>query len=239
MDLVGPCRVGTANIPTGQALLSGAGIAYMVGIPRRRAFFCGRLAAEFSMHRSTFSSAFKTGAFYLPSKASMVFNILINLALYALFTIVCFGAASPPSWLVEPVNKRVADSSAARRLPPALKRVMTVKKMAGTEVVAVCFCGAAKTISVGIPLADAMWAEHDDLTKSMVQVPVLLYTTEQVFVAQFLTIFFRWWLERHQNPPTDEELIVPGKPETASSGEPVLGRREDGTADNLSSEQRR
>ena len=163
----------------------------------------------------------------------MVFNILINLALYALFTVVCFGAASPPSWLVEPVNKRFVDSSAGRRLPSAIQRVMRVKKMARTEVVAVCFCGAAKTISVGIPLADAMWAEHDDLTKSLVQVPVLLYTTEQVFVAQFLTIFFRWWLERHQNPPTDEELIVPDKPDnniTANRGEPVLGRSEDAAA---------
>jgi sodium/bile acid cotransporter 7 len=64
------------------------------------------------------------------------------------------------------------------------------------ETIAVCFCGAAKTTSVGIPLVTAMWAESDDLTRAYIQIPVLLYTIEQVFVAQLVVYFFKWYLRR-------------------------------------------
>jgi solute carrier family 10 (sodium/bile acid cotransporter), member 7 len=63
-------------------------------------------------------------------------------------------------------------------------------------VVAVCFCGAAKTTSLGIPLITAMWSQLDNRTISSIQVPVLLYTMEQVFVAQFFTIFMKHWLQK-------------------------------------------
>ncbi|KAK8022153.1 hypothetical protein PG993_012920 [Apiospora rasikravindrae] len=154
---------------------------------------------------STFSGAFKTGAFYLPSKSSIAFNIVINLVLYAVFTVVCFYAAYPPQVLTRNLNNIGAESRLGLRLPQLMRRALTVKQIPKPEVIAVCFCGAAKTTSVGIPLAEAMWAQHDDLTKSLVQVPILLYTTEQVFVAQFLTIFFRWWLERGNKPPGSEQ----------------------------------
>ncbi|KAK8007502.1 phosphoglucomutase/phosphomannomutase [Apiospora arundinis] len=167
---------------------------------------------------STFSGAFKTGAFYLPSKSSIAINIVLNLVLYAMFTVICFFAAYPPQVLTRNVNKNGAESELGRRrLPSMLRRALTVKRLPKVEVIAVCFCGAAKTTSVGIPLADAMWAEHDNLTKSLVQVPILLYTTEQVFVAQFLTIFFQWWSERGDKAHGDEECTVVAQHEASSS----------------------
>ncbi|KAK8848815.1 sodium bile acid cotransporter [Apiospora arundinis] len=166
---------------------------------------------------STFSGAFKTGAFYLPSKSSIAINIVLNLVLYAVFTVICFFAAYPPQVLTRNVNKNGAESEVGRRLPSMLRRALTVKRLPKVEVIAVCFCGAAKTTSVGIPLADAMWAEHDNLTKSLVQVPILLYTTEQVFVAQFLTIFFQWWSERGDKAHGDEECTVVAQHEASSS----------------------
>ncbi|KAK8057733.1 hypothetical protein PG996_011670 [Apiospora saccharicola] len=165
---------------------------------------------------STFSGAFKTGAFYLPSKSSIVFNIVMNLVLYAVFTVICFYAAYPPQLLTRNINKIGAESELGLRLPQIMRRALTVKQLPKVEVIAVCFCGAAKTTSVGIPLAEAMWAQHNDLTKSLVQVPILLYTTEQVFVAQFLTIFFRWWLERGNKPPGNEQCATDAAPREVS-----------------------
>ncbi|GAW26041.1 putative sodium bile acid cotransporter [Rosellinia necatrix] len=52
-----------------------------------------------------------------------------------------------------------------------------------------------------------MWSKLDNFTISSIQVPVLLYTVEQVFVAQFLTIFFKWWLQRSEKQATDEESL--------------------------------
>ncbi|KAI1128564.1 sodium bile acid symporter [Nemania abortiva] len=154
---------------------------------------------------STFSGAFETGAFTKLPKSSVIFNVFINVAEYLLFTVICYYIAFPPRPVVRVVNEYIADSRVGSRLPSMLRRAVTAKRMPRELVVAVCFCGAAKTTSVGIPLAAAMWSQLDNFTISSIQVPVLLYTVEQVFVAQFLTIFFKWWLQRSKKHATDAE----------------------------------
>ncbi|ORY63543.1 sodium bile acid symporter family protein [Pseudomassariella vexata] len=161
---------------------------------------------------STFSGAFNTGGLYQLSKGSVVFNVIMNLFLYALYTLVCFYAAAPPGFVARPVNNHVADSKWTARLPAIVRRGITIRRLSKEQVVAVCFCGAAKTQALGIPLADAMWSQHTDRVKSLIQIPVLLYTMEQVFVAQFLTILFRWWLERGKKREVDGNSIVSEQP---------------------------
>lgn len=129
---------------------------------------------------TTFSGAFETGALYKVSKSSVVFNVFMNVALYLVYTVVCFFAARPPTFLAAQINPHVADSKAASHLPAVLRRAITVKKMPRHQTIAVCFCGAAKTTSLGIPLVTAMWNSADDLTRAFIQIPVLLYTIEQV-----------------------------------------------------------
>lgn len=68
--------------------------------------------------------------------------------------------------------------------------------MSPEETIAVCFCGAAKSTALGIPLLYAMWAPLDLLTKAKTSVPVLLYTTEQICVAHFFVQLFRRWHAR-------------------------------------------
>ncbi|KAG7121550.1 Solute carrier RCH1 like protein [Verticillium longisporum] len=148
---------------------------------------------------TTFSGAFHTGALQDTPPASIIFTVFMNLALYALFTVLCFVAARPPLALARPVNARVADG---RFCPRFLRRALRMRRMPRDQTVAVCFCGAAKTTSLGIPLVAAMWRDADDLTVALVQVPLLLYTIEQVFVAQGLVYFFRWYLDR---PPAEGE----------------------------------
>ncbi|KAL7789944.1 SBF-like CPA transporter family domain-containing protein [Trichoderma ceciliae] len=143
---------------------------------------------------TTFSGAFGTGALYKLSKADIIFNVFINIGLYIIFTLICFYLARPPLFLAKYVNPHVAES----RLPERLKRIAFVKKMSKEQTIAVCFCGAAKTTSLGIPLVTAMWKQADDLTRAFITIPVLLYTIEQVFMAQVLVYFFRWYLRRGQ-----------------------------------------
>ncbi|KAH8653371.1 sodium bile acid symporter [Xylariales sp. PMI_506] len=157
---------------------------------------------------STFSGAFKTGALYELPKSSVIFNVLMNLAMYGVFTVICYYAAYPPDVLINFVNSHVAESKLGNKLPAIVRRALTVKKMPKEQVVAVCLCGAAKTQALGIPLADAMWAQHSNLTVSLIQIPILLYTMEQVFTAQFLTILFRWWLNRDKKGESDEESEI-------------------------------
>lgn len=78
------------------------------------------------------------------------------------------------------VNPRVGESTLAGRLPASLRRALTLRRLPKEQTIAVCFCGAAKTTGLGIPLVTAMWASSDDLTRAYIQIPVLLYTIEQV-----------------------------------------------------------
>ncbi|KAI1752420.1 sodium bile acid symporter [Xylaria castorea] len=158
---------------------------------------------------STFSGAFETGALTKLPKSSILFNVFINVAEYLFFTIICYYIAYPPRMFTALLNACIAESKIGSRLPAMLRRAITVKRMPRELVVAVCFCGAAKTTSVGIPLAAAMWSKLDNFTISSIQVPVLLYTVEQVFIAQFLTIFFKRWLQRStcRKQATDVESL--------------------------------
>ncbi|KAI3399853.1 hypothetical protein diail_5364 [Diaporthe ilicicola] len=141
---------------------------------------------------STFSNAFKTGAIMKLPTASILFNVFMNVGLYALFTGVCFVAARPPHRLVVAFETRAAQ----RYMPRWVRAVVAPKQMSKEQTVAVCFCGAAKTTSVGIPLVTAMWHAKTDETQATLAIPVLLYTMEQVFLAQMLVYVFRHYLRR-------------------------------------------
>ncbi|KAH7349488.1 SBF-like CPA transporter family-domain-containing protein [Plectosphaerella cucumerina] len=157
---------------------------------------------------TTFSGAFQTGALTDTPTASIIFNVFMNLAIYILFTLICFFAARPPPWLSARINPLIADSHFATRfLPSLLRRFLRLRPLSRQETIAVCFCGAAKTTSLGIPLVSAMWRDADDLTVALLQVPVLLYTVEQVFIAQGVVYFFKWYLRRSSGKPDSESEI--------------------------------
>lgn len=138
-------------------------------------------------------------------KASIIFDIFMNIALYMVYTLFCFFMARPPAALIRAVNPHVRESKALERAPNFLKRAVTLKQMSKVQTIAVCFCGAAKTTSLGIPLSTAMWIHADNLTRAYIQIPVLLYTIEQVFLAQILVYFFKWYLRKDLKKDGEEQ----------------------------------
>lgn len=152
--------------------------------------------------------------------------MFINVATYMIFTVACFFIARPPPRVMEVVNRNVADSRLGRRLPAILRRMVTVKQMSKEQTVAICFCGAAKTTSLGIPLVSAMWKQADDLTRAYVQIPVLLYTIEQVFLAQMLVYFFKWYLRRDEKAAVADEETTARSSTTAPGSEPHISKEE-------------
>ncbi|CAG9972063.1 unnamed protein product [Clonostachys byssicola] len=157
---------------------------------------------------TTFSGAFETGALYQLSASSVLFNVFINIGLYLIFTIICFYSARPPLWLLRTVNPFLTESKLTRNLPSWLKRIIALKRMSREQTVAVCFCGAAKTTSLGIPLVTAMWKDSDNLTRAYIQIPVLLYTIEQVFIAQILVFFLKRYVEKGRKADLEESDSV-------------------------------
>jgi solute carrier family 10 (sodium/bile acid cotransporter), member 7 len=145
---------------------------------------------------TTFSSAFATDSLEALSTQSVIFTVLFNIALYLFLTVVCFSLSRPPHFLQKGTwGKRIF-----RAMPPE-------------ETIAVCFCGPAKTTALGIPLLYAMYESMDLYTKSKTSIPVLLYTTEQIFVAHFMVYVLRWWrtrLERNSEKRDSESIAGDG-----------------------------
>ncbi|KAL4780166.1 putative sodium bile acid cotransporter [Aspergillus varians] len=129
----------------------------------------------------TFSSCFATRALQDLSTESVIFVVLFNIALYVFLTAVCFSLSRPAQSLCDRAT---------------FGRWQILKQMPPEETIAVCFCGPAKSTALGIPLLYAMWTPVNLFVKAKTSVPVLLYTTEQMFVAHFFVHAFRWWKRR-------------------------------------------
>jgi solute carrier family 10 (sodium/bile acid cotransporter), member 7 len=47
-------------------------------------------------------------------------------------------------------------------------------------------------------MVSAMWRDSDQLKVDLIEIPVVLYTTEQIFLAQALVYFFRRWERKEE-----------------------------------------
>lgn len=139
--------------------------------------------------RTTFSSCFATGALQGLTKESIIFVVLFNIALYVFLTGVCFCISRLPQSLC--TRTKWGRWQVLRQLPPE-------------ETIAVCFCGPAKSTALGIPLLYAMWTSVDLFVIAKTSVPVLLYTTEQLFVAHFFVHAFAWWKRKLERGKSSE-----------------------------------
>ncbi len=88
-------------------------------------------------------------------------------------------------------------------MSPKWKNII-LHQISKPETIAICFCGAAKTTGLGVPMVAAMWANSDPLVVDSIQIPVVLYTTEQIFCAQVFVYIFRRWVAK-DDPEVDEE----------------------------------
>ena len=169
---------------------------------------------------TTFSNAFASRALFLISHSSIIFNIFMNIAEYLVFTVFCYYFARPPGFVVSVVNKHTVDFEWFPKKPRILYRALALKRMSLYETIAVCYCGAAKSTTIGILLVEAMWMQSNELTRGYIQIPVLLYAIEQVFVAQTLVYFFRWLQRRaEREAEMDEEKDGSGGERGIASGQ--------------------
>ncbi|KMP09054.1 sodium/bile acid cotransporter 7 [Coccidioides immitis RMSCC 3703] len=126
-----------------------------------------------------FSTCFATQALESMTKETIILVVFFNIGLYLFLTAICYFLCRPPTFLMS--NRFI--SRIFRRLPPV-------------ETIAVCFCGPAKTTGLGIPMLYAMYKSNDVSLNARMSVPVILYTTEQIFSAHFMVHLFRAWLRK-------------------------------------------
>lgn len=129
--------------------------------------------------RSSFSTCFETSALQELSTQTVVLIVFFNIGIYLFWTIICFLLA---------------------RIPESVERHTKgiIRQFDKPETIAICFCGPAKTAGLGIPLVYAMWTEYSTEVKARMSVPMILYTTEQVFCAHILAHAFKRWVRREK-----------------------------------------
>ncbi|PGH02483.1 solute carrier family 10 (sodium/bile acid cotransporter), member 7 [Blastomyces parvus] len=162
---------------------------------------------------ASFSTCFATGALESLSHETIAFVTLFNVLFYISLTCVSFIIAYPPAALI-PTEKPTVTTNASSsttatttvvtskkaKLHSLLNAVLTrlIKQTPPLETIAICFCGPAKTTSLGIPMLYAMYPTIDLRLVAKLTVPVILYTTEQIFCAHFMVYLFKKWGERKQ-----------------------------------------
>ncbi|KAI5300947.1 hypothetical protein KEM55_003746 [Ascosphaera atra] len=175
---------------------------------------------------SSFSTCFSTGALEALSKQTIAFVCVINVVLYLFLTGVCFTFARPPNFmLARPVQHQNKAAQYAQKTHKAV-----LQKMPVGETIAICFCGPAKTTGLGIPMLYAMYQHNNMFDNARMSVPLILYTTQQIFAAHFMVHLFHRWSEkataREQGAaePNDEEAQ---RPQTESDSSTIIGSTHD------------
>lgn len=82
------------------------------------------------------------------------------------------------------------------------------RRVEKTETISICFCAPAKTQALGIPLIAAMYGSADDQTRALIQVPMILYTAEQILVGQALVWVFKRWLAQDREEDLEVSTIL-------------------------------
>lgn len=128
---------------------------------------------------SSFSNSFAAGAFEEVSHQSIIMICFLNVGLYLLFTVICFLLARCPF------------------LPKKFH-------FSRPDTVAICLCGAAKTVALGVPLINAQYYGNADKI-GLVSIALVLYQGEQILVAQLLVPVLKKWVETEIQQKKDLE----------------------------------
>jgi len=122
---------------------------------------------------TTFSTCFATGAFVDTPPQSIIMLVFLNIGLALLMILISVVVA---------------------------RRVKYIH-FSKQDTVALVYITVGKTPAIGIPLITAMYsatAGFDQQTRALLQIPMILYQIEQIFISQFSIPVFKRWIEKDQ-----------------------------------------
>lgn len=119
---------------------------------------------------SGFSTAFAKKSFDILPKKDLFLLILFNSCLYLLSSVLIFVLARIPIRFWE-YSKR--------------------------DTIAMIFCGATKTLAMGIPLINALFPqESNDQWIALISLPLIIYHVTQLILGSFQVILLKSWINR-------------------------------------------
>ncbi|KAG0252343.1 hypothetical protein BG011_007026 [Mortierella polycephala] len=103
-------------------------------------------------------------------------------------------------------NQRKNDASAFASVTEGLSLPRTavqrlVEPMSKQDTVAVLFCGATKSVAMGIPMIKILYSDSDGSAKAgLLATPLLIYHVEQLFSGAFMVGWLKKWVGRGERP---------------------------------------
>ncbi|KAI7900584.1 SBF-like CPA transporter family-domain-containing protein [Cokeromyces recurvatus] len=137
---------------------------------------------------SVFSDAVYSGSFSAVTPKDIIAVAIINAGLYIIFSLLSlFLARLPlPAWFSVPT-------------------IVKKWRYSREDTVAVMFCGATKTVAMGVPLINVLYQNGDPGTVGVLSTPLLLYHVEQLIFGNIEVELLKKWVKAGQKDQEKEE----------------------------------
>ncbi|ORZ16882.1 SBF-like CPA transporter family-domain-containing protein [Absidia repens] len=135
---------------------------------------------------SVFSDAVYSGSFSAVTAKDIVIIAVINAVFYITFSLTCLLLARLP--LPKFINT-----------PDWIKRLRYSRE----DTVAVMYCGATKTVAMGVPLINVLYQNGDPGTIGVLSTPLLLYHVEQLILGNIEVELLKKWVLAGQKSHKD------------------------------------
>ncbi|KAI8096644.1 SBF-like CPA transporter family-domain-containing protein [Halteromyces radiatus] len=135
---------------------------------------------------SVFSDAVYSGSFAAVTVKDIFVIVIINALFYISFSLTCLVLARLP-------------------LPSYIQTPDWIKKLrySREDTVAVMYCGATKTVAMGVPLINVLYQNGDPGTVGVLSTPLLLYHVEQLILGNIEVEILKKWVLDGQRAKQD------------------------------------
>ncbi|KAL7308189.1 LRR receptor-like serine/threonine-protein kinase RGI2 [Mucor circinelloides] len=131
---------------------------------------------------SVFSDAVHAGSFSAVAGKDIAAVVILNFLFYVLFSVLSFLLARLPY---------------SKRIFGPLKWLDRLR-YSREDTVAVMYCGATKTVAMGVPLINVLYQKGDPGTIGVLSTPLLLYHVEQLILGNIEVEILKKWVSRGQ-----------------------------------------
>ncbi|RCI01827.1 hypothetical protein CU098_007129 [Rhizopus stolonifer] len=136
---------------------------------------------------SVFSDAVYAKSFDAVKPKDIVAVAIMNAGFYILFSLVCLVLGRLP-------------------LPRFINTPSWIEKLrySREDTVAIMYCGATKTVAMGVPLINVLYSSGDPGTIGVLSTPLLLYHVEQLILGNIEVEILKKWVARGEKPSDDQ-----------------------------------
>ncbi|GAN08816.1 conserved hypothetical protein [Mucor ambiguus] len=138
---------------------------------------------------SVFSDAVHAGSFSAVAGKDIAAVVILNFLFYVLFSVFSFALARLPY---------------SKRIFGPLKWCDRLR-YSREDTVAVMYCGATKTVAMGVPLINVLYQKGDPGTIGVLSTPLLLYHVEQLILGNIEVEILKKWVSHGKK--RDEQKV--------------------------------